>query len=117
MRLIIPMVVIYAVLLSGNLFAQGYSEGNVGERKHLDHAGKPCLVTSGVSSPLVSNPRILNHVVSLENHCGERIRAKVCYYKTDECTDVTVPGNSHMQQIIGVFPAMQLFRYEVKEQF
>jgi hypothetical protein len=28
-----------------------------------------------------------------------------------------VPGNSSKEQIIGVFPAMQIFRYEVKEQF
>jgi hypothetical protein len=28
-----------------------------------------------------------------------------------------VPGNSRKEQVIGVFPAMQMFRYEVKEQF
>jgi hypothetical protein len=117
MRPINQVVVICSALLSGGLFAQGYTESNVGDHKHLDYTGKPCLTTNGVSSPLASNPRILNHAVSLENHCAERINAKVCYYKTDECTNVVVPPNSHMQQVIGVFPAMQLFRYEVKEQF
>jgi hypothetical protein len=117
MRVINPIVVVCSALLSGGLFAQGYTETNVGDHTHLDYAGKPCLTTRGVSTPLASNPKILNHAVSLENHCGERIKAKVCYYKTDECTDVVVPPNSHMQQVIGVFPAMQLFRYEVKEQF
>jgi hypothetical protein len=117
MHVISPMVVIWSVLFSGSLFAQGYSGSDVGDRKHLDYAGKPCLTTSGISSPLTSNPRIMNHTVSLDNHCFDRIRAKVCYYKTDECTDVVVPGNSNKKQTIGVFPAMQNFRYEVKEQF
>jgi hypothetical protein len=117
MRVVNPIVVICLIVLSGNLLAQGYSESDVGDRLHHDFAGKPCLTTSGVSNPLASNPRILNHAVSLANHCAVRIKAKVCYYKTDECTDVLVPPNSHIQQVIGVFPAMQLFRYEVKEQF
>jgi hypothetical protein len=66
---------------------------------------------------MASNPRILSHSVSLDNHCSDRIKVKVCYYKSDECTDVEVPGHSRKEQIIGVFPAMQLFRYETKEQF
>jgi hypothetical protein len=112
-----PVVVILAVLFSENLSAQGYTASDSVDRKHRDFAGKPCLETSGVSHPLASNPRILNHAVSLNNHCAERIKAKVCFYKTDECTVVEVPGNSRKEQVIGVFPAMQLFRYEVKEQF
>jgi hypothetical protein len=70
-----------------------------------------------VSQPLRSNPRILNHAVSIDNHCIDTIKVKVCYYRSDECSDVQVPGHSRKEQIIGVFPAMQLFRYEVKEQF
>jgi hypothetical protein len=112
-----PLIVIFTVLLSGSPFAQGFSESDVANRQHRDYAGKPCLTTSGVSHALASNPRILNHAVSLDNHCVERIKVKVCYYKTDQCTDVDVPGNAHKEQIIGVFPAMQAFRYEVKEQF
>jgi hypothetical protein len=105
------------LVLSRGLAAQGFTESDGVERNHRDFAGKPCLETNGVSLPLASNPRILNHAVSLKNHCSERIKVKVCYYKTDECTDVEVPGNSSKEQIIGVFPAMQIFRYEVKEQF
>jgi hypothetical protein len=117
MRWFGPAVVIFTVLLSGNLCAQGFAESDSVERKHRDFAGKPCLETGGVSRPLASNKRILNHSVSLDNHCAERIKAKVCYYKTDDCKDVDVPGNSRKEQVIGVFPAMQLFRYDVKEQF
>ena len=112
-----PAILVLTVLFSDSLFAQGYTQSDGVDRKHRDFAGKPCLETSGVSHPLASNPRVLSHAVSLNNHCAERIKAKVCYYKTDECTDVEVPGNSRKEQVIGVFPAMQLFRYDVKEQF
>jgi hypothetical protein len=95
----------------------GIAENKVGARRHLDYVGKPCLTTSGVARPLATNPRILNHSVSLENHCFEPIKAKVCYYGSDECTDVTVPPHGIKEQVIGVFPAMQMFRYEVKESF
>jgi hypothetical protein len=105
------------LVFSDGLFAQGFTEGDGVERKHRDVAGKPCLVTQGVSRPTASNPRILNHSVSLDNHCSYRIKAKVCYYKTDDCTEVEVPGKSSKEQVIGVFPAMQVFRYDVREQF
>ena len=105
------------LLFPGGLAAHGFETSNSVERKHRDFAGKPCLEASGVSHPLASNPRILDHAVSLDNHCFDRIKVKVCYYHTEDCTDVEVPANSRKEQIIGVFPAMQLFRYEVKEQF
>jgi hypothetical protein len=105
------------LLFSHSLSAQGFTESDSLAQKHRDTLGKPCLETNGVSQPLASNPRILNHAVKLDNHCLDRIKAKICYYKTDECTDVEVPGHSHKEQIIGVFPAMQTFRYEVRERF
>ena len=117
MRWSIPTAVSLLLLLARGVCAQGYSASDSLERKHRDYAGKPCLETSGISRPLASNPRILDHAVSLENRCVDRIKVKVCYYHTDDCTDVEVPGNSRKEQIIGVFPAMQQFRYEVKEQF
>jgi hypothetical protein len=108
---------LFAVLCASAAHAQGTAENKLASRQHLDFAGKPCLSTTGVSQPLASNPRILNHAVSLDNRCFETIKVKVCYYKTDECTDVQVPPRGRKEQIIGVFPAMQQFRYEVKEQF
>jgi hypothetical protein len=99
------------------IHAQGFNGSDSYDRKHRDFSGKPCLESSGESEPLASNPRILNHSVRLDNHCAEPIRAQVCYYHSDECTNVEVPGNSKKEQVIGVFPAMQTFRYEVKERF
>jgi hypothetical protein len=112
-----PTILFLLLLFSRSLSAQGFTASDGIERKHRDFAGRPCLKTEGVTHPIASSPRIVNHAVSLDNHCVELIKTKVCYYKTDECTDVAVPGNSRKEQIIGVFPAMQVFRYEVKEQF
>jgi hypothetical protein len=95
----------------------GIAANRLGAQKHLDFAGKPCLTSEGISRALASNPRIVNHAVSLNNKCSQSIRAKLCYYDSDECTNVTVPARSTTEQIIGVFPAMQTFRYEVKELF
>ena len=111
------IVLVLVVLFSSDLFAQGYTTSDVGDRKHRDFAGKPCLETTGIAQPLASNPRIVNHSVSLDNHCVEQIKAKVCYYGTENCTNVEVPPHSRKEQVIGVFPAMQQFRYDVKEQF
>ena len=112
----IRLIVLFLLMaFSPSLLAQGYGSSN--QKQHRDFAGKPCLQTSGISRPLASNPRILDHAVSLDNRCFERIKAKVCYYNTDECTDVEVPPHGHKEQIIGVFPAMQVFRYDVREQF
>jgi hypothetical protein len=117
MRRIALTAVLILFSFSSRLPAQGFADSNGLAQKHRDYTGKPCLETSGVSQPLASNHRILNHAVSLDNHCPDRIKAKVCYYGSNDCTDVEVPGHSRKEQIIGVFPAMQIFRYEVKEQF
>jgi hypothetical protein len=92
-------------------------ENKIDMHKHLDFVGKPCLVTLGVARPLTSNSRVMNHIVSFDNHCVARIRLKVCYAGTEDCTDVEVPGYGRKEQVIGVLPAIQLFRYEVRELF
>jgi len=117
MRHFDPAFVVSAALCASAAQAQGTAQNNLAGRTHRDFVGKPCLSSTGVSQPLASNPRIFNHAVSLDNHCFETIKVKVCYYKSDECTDVQVPPRGRKEQIIGVFPAMQQFRYEVKELF
>jgi hypothetical protein len=112
-----PIALMLAVLCSEALRAQGFTTSDLADRKHRDFAGKPCLETDGTTQPLASNPRVLNHIVSLDNHCLEQIKVRICYHGTEDCTDVDVPPRSRKEQLIGVFPAMQQFRYDVKEQF
>ena len=108
---------VVTVLCSSALFAQGFTSSDVADRKHLDFAGKPCLETSGSAVPLASNPKIQSHLVNLSNRCIDMIKVKLCYYKTDDCIDVEVPGHSRKEQVLGVFPELQQFKYQVKEQF
>src|SRR5262249_24253394 len=105
------------ILVPSVVFAEGVAGGDLASRKHLNLLGKPCLESTGSTTPLASNPRIQNHLVSLNNRCPGPIKATVCYYKSDECVDVDVPGYSRREQVLGVFPAIQQFRYEVKERF
>lgn len=110
-------ILILAVLSATPLLAQGFTSSDLADRKHRDFVGKPCLQTSGEAQPLTSDPHVSNHVVILDNHCPDRIKAKVCYHGTNACTDVDVPPRARKEQIIGVLPAMPQFRYDVKEQF
>jgi hypothetical protein len=112
-----PTALILTVLFSESVFSQGFTTSDLADRKHRDFAGKPCLETGGTAQPLASNPRVLHHIVSLDNRCLERIKVRICYHGTEDCTDVDVPARSRKEQVIGVFPAMQQFRYDVKEQF
>jgi hypothetical protein len=112
-----PAAMMFAVLFSEALHAQGFTTNDAADRKHRDFAGKPCLESVWTAQALVSNPRVLNHVVSLDNHCLDPIKVRICYHGTEDCTDVDVPPRSRKEQVIGVFPALQQFRYDVKEQF
>ena len=108
--------VVVSLSCASKLLAQGLTTSDLGDRKHHDSSGRGCLETTGVSQPLTSNPKIFTHIVALENHCAEFIRARVCYHGSDTCTDVQVPASARKEQMIGVL-AMQQFRYDVKEQF
>jgi len=110
-----------AVLLSfsfaSELLAQGFTSSEVSERKHRDFGGKLCLETTGSTKALASNPKIFNHIIVAENHCIDPIKAQICYHGNDTCVDIEIPGRSRKEQLLGVFPAMQQFRYDVKERF
>ena len=58
-----------------DLLAQGFATSDFADRKHKDLTGKLCLETAGSAQPLASNPRIFNHVVTVENRCVERIKS------------------------------------------
>jgi hypothetical protein len=111
---------LFAVLLlpfARVLLAQGFTTSDAADRVHLDFVSKPCLQTEGITRSLASNSKVFNHIVSLDNHCNEQIKVRICYHRTDSCTVLDVPGGSRREQIIGVFPAMQTFQYDVREQF
>jgi hypothetical protein len=53
---------------------------------------------------MASNPKPLNHWVSTDKHCYDRIKAKVFYYGTDDCSDLCAQ-EFPQEQITGMFPA------------
>jgi hypothetical protein len=103
--------------LPDSLKAQGYSGPASDLGRHRDFAGKPCLEISAVSRAHVVAPKVFDHVLSVNNRCIELIKAKFCYFKTQQCIDMQIAGRSRKEQVLGSFPSMSQFKYDFKEHF
>lgn len=82
---------------------------------HRDPLGQPCLDIEAASRAHVINPNVYDHVVSIYNKCLSRIKLQVCYYGTDHCIDVDVPGLQRKDAVLGVYPSLQYFRFSYRE--
>ena len=92
------------------------SEGtNAAFTVHRNNFGKPCLHIEAASRRHVINPHIFDHVISVLNNCPKNIQLRVCYYKSDHCIDMEIPGSKRKDGVLGVFPGMQYFRYSYRE--
>jgi hypothetical protein len=98
----------------GGGFASG---GSADARNHKGPTGKPCITVSGDSRSQTVNPQIYNHVVVAANSCSQNISMKVCYYHSDHCIAMTVPGYSQKEAMLGIMPSMNGFRFEFRERF
>jgi hypothetical protein len=78
--------------------------------------GKPCIDLFGEAQALAVNKRIFYHVVRASNNCSQRITLQVCYYQTDTCSNLQVPGYSRAEATLGIMPATPAFRFEYREQ-
>jgi hypothetical protein len=117
MGLIKATCAVVLLILCPEAMAQGVTDSDRLAPKHRNFAGKPCLESNGLSRATVSNPRISVHSVEIKNSCSERIKVKLCYHGSTDCSDVDVPGNSRKETVLGVLPATQMFRYDINEQF
>jgi hypothetical protein len=86
-------------------------------RAHMAPTGKACVKVDKSVKAETLNPDIFQHWITATNSCGELIRMKVCYYQTQDCISVTVPPWGHQAAILGIFPALNTFRYSYTEQF
>ena len=84
---------------------------------HHDPTGKPCLDIEAASRREVINPKVYDHVISVYNKCLTTIKLRVCYYHSDHCIDMEVPGSQRKDVILGIYPNMQYFRYSYREKF
>lgn len=86
-------------------------------RRHKSAIGKECLTVSGVGRAKLANPHIFDHIILANNGCSLMIKVEVCYYQTDRCINVVVPGHTMKEAVLGIMPATRDFRFEFREQF
>ena len=86
-------------------------------RHHMGPTGKPCLSLSSSAKAQTVNKNIYEHWVGAANSCGQHIKVQICYYKSNDCITMDVPAFGRKDSVLGIFPALQNFRYEAKEQF
>ena len=85
--------------------------------RHRDFAGKPCLVLQGYARAHTIDPNLYDDVVSISNSCPRQISVRVCYYGTEDCISVDVPGTESKEIVLGMLPSMKDFRFEFREKF
>jgi len=110
---------------SGNMFASPnglsttgiFGDPNDLGKRHIGPTGKPCITVEGSSKPETINSNIIEHWVGAANSCGQHIKLKICYYKTEHCVTVDVPPWDRRDTVLGIFPALREFRFEYTEQF
>jgi hypothetical protein len=85
--------------------------------RHRDFTGRPCLDVAGYAKPHTINPNLFDHVITVLNHCPQRIAIDVCYYASPDCIAVSVPGDERREVVLGTMPSEKDFRFEFREKF
>jgi hypothetical protein len=130
------VTLIWLAAVTGLVFAQSApsSQGGVGLRvptepltfgasagteilRHRSPAGVPCLTVGGLARPHTLSPNVYDHVISVKNSCPQRITMQVCYYKSQDCVPMEIPGGERKEAVLGSLPSMREFRFEFREKF
>lgn len=98
------------------LTLQGGGE-NAALTVHRDSLNRRCLDIDAASRRHVINPNVFDHVVSVYNNCLKPIKLRVCYYRSERCIDMEVPGKQRKDVILGIYPNLQYFRFSYREKF
>jgi hypothetical protein len=85
--------------------------------RHRGPTGNTCLAIAGYARPHTVNPKLYDHVISVTNSCAQRIALQICYYRSQECISVEIPGGERKDAILGTLPSMKDFRFEFREKF
>jgi hypothetical protein len=86
-------------------------------RRHRDLAGKPCLSVYGYATPHAVDTNLFDHTVRANNKCAQLIKIQVCYFQTQDCISMDVPGDTTEEAVLGIFPSIKDFRFEFRERF
>jgi len=85
--------------------------------RNRDAAGKPCLAVEGSARPYLSNPNLFDHLITATNSCIKPIKMRVCYYRTQHCVAMELPGRSRKEAVLGIMPTIKDFKFEFRERF
>jgi hypothetical protein len=85
--------------------------------RHRDFTGKPCLTVAGIARQHIINRNLYDHVITVSNACPQRITIRVCYYRTDDCIPMEIPGGERKEAHLGAMPAVKEFGFEFREKF
>ena len=85
--------------------------------RHRDFAGRPCLTVMGGARPHIIDRKLYDHVITASNACPQRIAIRVCYYRTDDCIRMEIPGRERKEAVLGTLPATKEFGFEFREKF
>jgi hypothetical protein len=90
---------------------------STGILRHRDFTGRPCLDVGGYAEPHKIDPNLYDHIITAVNHCPQRIAIQVCYYQSQDCIPMDVPGGQQKEAVLGTMPAEKDFRFEFREKF
>jgi hypothetical protein len=90
---------------------------STGPRVHRDFTGQPCLEVGGYAQPHVIDPTLYDHIITVLNRCPQRIALEVCYYQSQDCIPMQVPGDERKDAVLGTMPSEKDFRFEFREKF
>lgn len=85
--------------------------------RHRGPTGSPCLDVGGFARRHTSNSNLYDHVVAVKNSCAQSLTMQVCYYNTQDCLPMEIPGGERKEAILGTMPSTKEFRYEFREKF
>jgi hypothetical protein len=90
---------------------------STGILRHRDFTGRPCLDVGGYAEPHRIDPNLYDHIITAVNHCPQRIVIQVCYYQSQDCIPIDIPGGEQKEAVLGTMPAEKDFRFEFREKF
>jgi hypothetical protein len=85
--------------------------------RHRDPTGKACLSIYGSALSHKTNPKLFDHVITAKNNCAQLIKMQVCYYRTQQCILMDIPGRMSKEAVLGIMPSVKDFQYEFRERF
>jgi hypothetical protein len=71
----------------------------------------------GFGRRISSNLNLFDHVVKVTNSCPQQITVQVCYFESQDCVSVDVPGGETKEAILGTMPSAKEFRFDFTEKF